>query len=245
MCRLRNLGVRRGEDRWLVRGLDVQIPRARLMAIVGPSGVGKSSLLKILAGSLPPGEGTVEYFGQSLSQRDSSGPAASDEVHPSRPDDFHARIGMVFQNFLLSENLPVLTNVMCGRLSRYAWYQTFFGFPGSDYADAQRFLDEMELNQYAYARVRDISGGEQQRVAIARALCQEPDIYLADEPVAHLDWPLARRVMLRLRRETTEHGRTVVAVMHDPALVEEFADIVLTISRDDPSAWTWKETSRP
>ncbi|PTY05392.1 hypothetical protein DB346_02165 [Verrucomicrobia bacterium LW23] len=235
ICELQGLGVRRGEGRWLVRGLNVRLARGRMVAVVGPSGAGKSSLLSVMTGALQPAEGRVLYC------HGHEGASGSGCAGPSiPPGDFHQRMGIVFQNFLLSENLPVLTNVMCGRLGRHTWWRTFFGFPRADMNDAMRFLCEMELGRHAWSRVRDVSGGEQQRVAIARALCREPDIYLADEPVAHLDWPLARRVMARLRREATEHGRTVVAVMHDPALVEEFADDVLEMNRDDAAGWTWR-----
>jgi len=213
----RGLGLQRG-GAWLFRDLDLMLPRGRFIAVTGPSGAGKSSLLACLGGTLDPTEGEIRYA------------CANGCSH--RVADFQPRVGRVFQNLMLSENSSLLTNVLCGRLGRHAWWRTLFGFPAGDREDAARWLQELGLARYVHRRVADVSGGEQQRTAVARALQQEPEIVLADEPVSSLDAPLADRVIDLLRHQTRDRGCTVVCVLHDERLVARAADLVIRFLRE-------------
>lgn len=228
--RLHGLGLRRG-DRWMVRGLTAEIPRGSFVAVVGPSGVGKSSLLAALAGELAPAEGAIEVNGRNGTAR---APAAC-----------RAELGVVFQDHRLVPTSSVLANVLCGRLGRYPWWRTVFGFARSDRHAAAVWIDELGLTHRRDRWVAEISGGERQRTALARALLQEPELYLADEPVASLDAYLAGRILGLLRQEATRHGRTVFCVLHDAAQVRRFADLVLSLDPAKPEGWRLRRNGAP
>jgi phosphonate transport system ATP-binding protein len=224
-----DLGVRRAE-RWLFRGLTLCVPRGAFVAIVGPSGAGKSTLLACLAGALTPDEGTIRL-------RDRAG-------RLDAPQDCRPRIGCVFQRFLLVENSTVLANVLCGRLGRHPWWRTLFRAPRTEREAAFAIVADLGLAAHTHRWVAEVSGGEQQRTAIARALFQEPELYLADEPVSNLDTYLTGRVLGRLRQEAAHHGRTVFCVLHDPDLVDRFADLVVSIDPTDPHGWRVRPARR-
>ncbi len=219
---LSSIGLRRG-DRWLFRNLSWSIPRGRVIAVVGSSGAGKSSLLACLAGLLTPTEGSLSY--------------RCSRNQPHQPQDYQPRIGIVFQHFALSLNSTLLRNVMCGRLARYPWWRTLTGFPRHDREEAWRMLHDLGLGSYAHRCAGQVSGGEQQRTALLRALFQEPEIILADEPVSQLDTYLAGRVLGLLRQQAQERQCTVICVLHDPSLVERFADYALSLNPQDPTGW--------
>lgn len=227
--RVSELGVRRA-DRWLFRGLNLTVPRGAFVAIVGPSGAGKSTLLACLAGALAPDEGEIR-----LCSRDGV-------LAP--PQQCRPRIGCVFQRFLLVENSTVLANVLCGRLGRLPWWRTLFRAPRAEREAAFAIAADLGLAPHTHRWVAELSGGEQQRTAIARALFQEPEIYLADEPVSNLDTYLTGRVLGRLRQEASQHGRTVFCVLHDPELVDRFADLVVSIDPTDPYGWRVRPARR-
>jgi phosphonate transport system ATP-binding protein len=219
---LRNVGVCRN-GKWLFRNLDLEIPAGKFVAVVGPSGVGKSSLLSCLGGLATPTEGEILYRCQKGC------------LH--RPDAFQRRIGFVFQNLLLIENSSLLKNVLCGRLGRYPWWRTLLSFPRAEREEAYRLLYDLGLSSYVHRWVSEVSGGEQQRTAIARALFQEPELILADEPVSNLDAYLSGRVLGMLKRHAQEHQRTVLCVLHNAELVERFADQILSLDPHDPAGW--------
>jgi len=223
------LGVRRAE-RWLFRDLTLTVPRGAFVAVVGPSGAGKSTLLACLAGALAPGEGEIRL-------RERSGRLVA-------PEHCRPRIGCVFQRLLLVENSSVLANVLCGRLGRHRWWQTLFGAPRAEREAAFAIAADLGLAPHTHRWVAELSGGEQQRTAIARALFQEPDLYLADEPISNLDTYLTGRVLGRLRQEAAQQGRTVFCVLHDPTLVDRFADLVVSIDPNDPHGWRVRPVRR-
>src|SRR5690606_783185 len=187
----------------------------------------KSSLLTCLAGMLSPTAGDVEYR------------CLQNCCH--RPADFQKKIGIVFQSYMLTPNHTVLSNVLCGRLGRYPWWKTLFSFPGSDKTEAAHILHDLGLGRCIRRWVAEISGGEQQRTAIARALFQQPELFLADEPVSNLDVYLTGRVLGMLRQEASVNRRTVLCVLHNPALVERFADMVLSLDPGNPTGWRLRE----
>ena len=149
--------------------------------------------------------------------------------------------GIIFQNLLLSENSSVLRNVLCGRLGRYPWWRTLFRFPRRDKEAAALVLADLGLGPHLHRRAADTSGGEQQRAAVARALFQEPELLLADEPVSNLDAHLCGRVLGILRQEAHQNRRTVFCVLHDPALLERFAEYALSLDPMNPEKWRIRE----
>jgi phosphonate transport system ATP-binding protein len=226
---LRGMSLSRG-GRWLFRDLDLELMRGKLIAVTGPSGAGKSSLLACLAGMLPPTEGTVEY-----------------RCHPQcvhSPQQFQSRIGIVFQNLMLAPRSSLLSNVLCGRLGRYPWWRTAVAFPRKDREDAYELMARLGIAQYVYRPAAGVSGGEQQRAAVARALFQQPEVFLADEPVSNLDADNTEMVLSLLRQQAHQQGRTVICVLHDEGLVERFADYELRLGEATPRGWSMREVRR-
>ena len=223
-----SLGLRRN-GKWLIRNLSMEVDFASSVAIVGPSGVGKTSFLQCLSGDLEPTEGGLYY-------------RLADGIRKS-PHEIRPRLGFVFQNLNLIENVSVLDNVLAGRLSRYSSLRTLLGFPRSDKQDAFAILHELGIGECIHDWVAEISGGEKQRVCIARALFQDPSIILADEPVSQLDSRSTEHILARFRQEAKHRKKTVLCVLHDPDLVDHVADFVLTFNPENPANWTFREIS--
>lgn len=212
--RLRNLRLDRGSLR-LLDGLSLDLEAGSVLAVVGPSGAGKSSLLACLAGLLPAASGEVSYR--------SAGGAAAD------PHGMRGRLGFVFQDLRLVPTASLIDNVLAGRLGRQPFWRTLTGLPRAGEAQAMALLEALGIETLAARWACEVSGGEQQRAALARALFMEPAVILADEPVSALDVDGAVRALTVLRAEAKRLGAAVVCVLHDPPLVEQFADIALTI----------------
>lgn len=215
------IGFRQGE-RWLFRDLDLKLYAGDFLALVGPSGVGKSTLLSCLCGMLEPTEGRIEV-----------------QLSPSSscpPGKLRRHFGIIYQELQLTENADLLTNVLCGRLARFNCLRTLFGFPSKLQAEAYGLLCELGVGRNPHKWVRHMSGGEKQRVAIARALFQQPELYFADEPVSSLDAYYAGRVLGLLRQEADEKAKAVVCVLHQAEHIQRFADIALSLNPNDPTA---------
>ncbi len=210
---LRSLALTRG-DKLLFKEMFWQLPRGKFLAVTGASGAGKSSLLACLSGIIEQTEGDFKL-------------SVNDEKS----------IGVIFQSYRLTANLSVLTNVLCGKLGAYKWWQTLISFAESDRQKAFAILQELGLEKLLHREVRRISGGEQQRTAVARILLQNPEIILADEPTSNLDADLAKRVLSLLRRKCEQEDCTVIAVLHDAQMVKDFADYELKIGAEYENGW--------
>jgi ABC-type phosphate/phosphonate transport system ATPase subunit len=215
---LHGAGVRRGE-RWLFRHLDLTLSAGKLVAITGPSGTGKSSLLAALGGALELSDGRIEHT-----------PA---NVAPA----------WVFQDLRLVPRATLLSNVLMARLGRHRWWRTLWSFPPEERRAALTLLDELEIRPFALRLAHETSGGEQQRAAVARALFAEAPLLLADEPVANLNESLAERVLDRLRREARERHALVLCVLHHEEQVRQFADAALRLDPGFKHGWRWEDLS--
>jgi ABC-type lipoprotein export system ATPase subunit len=190
-------------------GIDLDVPEKGMVAIVGASGSGKSSLLHILGAMDRPSSGQVRVAGQDLN--------ALPEAGLTR---FRRQtVGFVFQAFNLIPNLTALENVMLP--------MEFSGVPSAERRDrASARLDRVGLGKRLGHRPRELSGGEQQRVAIARALANDPPLVLADEPTGNLDSKTGQLIYELLKEIARE--RTVVVVTHAEVLAQ-MADRVVHI----------------
>ena len=200
------------------------------MAVVGPSGVGKSSLLHCLAGELEPQEGTVRYLYPKGVEKTSR--------------QMRGHIGFIFQDLNLTHRASVLDNVLCGRLYQHSFLRTLWGFPSTSRQEAFDYLNAVGVGDYVHTSVGEISGGERQRAAIARTLFQEPFVVLADEPVSQLD-PERKKSILRLLTENiVACGKTLFCVFHDRELAEQFAHLIVDWDEEQPTQWRVKEVNR-
>mgnify|MGYP005851695587 CR=1 FL=1 len=222
VLRAQNLGFKRGE-RWIFRKLDLELRAGQFLALVGPSGVGKSTLLSCLCGFRQPSEGSVSIHLPGESN--------------TAPEALRRHLGIVFQDLQLTANADLLTNVLCGRLARFSWLRTLFGFPPDQRSEAYELLHELGVARDPHKWVSQMSGGEQQRVAIARALFQNPRLYFADEPVSSLDSYYAGRVLGLFRQETEQPKKAAVCVLHNAEHIQRFADLALSLNPNDPAAY--------
>ncbi len=190
------------------------------LAIIGLSGSGKSTLLRCINRLIEPTEGTITWNGEDITK------ASQEDLRRIR-----RRIGMVFQHFNLIHRSKVITNVLGGRLGYTNPALSLVNkFSADDVDKALRQLDRVGLREKAYQRADALSGGQQQRVGVARALMQDPEMILADEPVASLDPVLAHSIMQYLELINKADGVMVLCSLHFLDLVHRYADRVVALN---------------
>ena len=203
-----------------LHNVSATIPPGQFVAIIGPSGAGKTTMLHCLSRTLTVTAGSVRFGTCDLAS-----------LQGERLRQHRARVGMIYQQFNLVKRLHVCDNVLVGRLphlSGMAWWLALGRyFPAAQRDIALRCLEHVGLLNRAWQRTDTLSGGEQQRVAIAKVLAQQPQVILADEPVASLDLMNGALVMDTLRRITSETGLTVIATLHHVEYARRYADRVL------------------
>lgn len=187
-----------GEARIAVlRGVDLDVAPGELCAVMGPSGVGKSTLLHLVAGLDEPDDGTVEVLGTRLTGLD-------DRARTLIRRD---KIGIVYQFFNLVSNLTALENVLL---------PFYIAEVPPDRAAAERALERVGMGQRAQHLPAQLSGGEMQLVSIARALVRKPALLLADEPTGNVNVATGRRILTLLREVLKETGSSLLMVTHNP-----------------------------
>lgn len=217
MIEFRDLEVTYPNGLKALKGIDLEIPKGQFVVIVGLSGAGKSTLIRTVNHLVPPSRGEVVIDGRPI------GRASGSELRQQR-----AKIGMIFQTFNLVKRSSVLRNVLAGRLGHVSPIRGLFGlFSKEDMALAHDSLRRVGIPEKAYARADALSGGQQQRVGIARALAQQPEVMLADEPVASLDPPTSHAVMSDLKRISREDGITTLVNLHFIDMARDYADRIV------------------
>jgi phosphonate transport system ATP-binding protein len=201
----------------VLKGIDLDFEERGLTAIIGSSGTGKSTLVRIINRLVDPTEGSILFKGQELSRVEGR------ELREAR-----RRIGMVFQEYNLVERLSVMENLLTGRLGYVgaldAWLRRF---PAEDVAHAFELLNVIGLAGFANQRADSLSGGQRQRVGIARALMQRPEILLADEPTSSLDPKTSVEIMELLKFQGVDRNIPVLVNIHDVDLARRFADRIV------------------
>jgi phosphonate transport system ATP-binding protein len=201
-----------------LRGVSLAVRRGEFVAVLGPSGAGKTTLFRCLTGLTAPDAGEVSLDGRELTRLRGRG------LRTARRD-----VALIFQQFNLVRRLSALQNVLGGRLAvTPTWRVLLRRFTYADRQLALRGLDTVGLLDKAYTRADQLSGGQQQRVAIARALAQNARVILADEPVASLD-PEAAATVLDSLRAAAAGGVAVVASLHQVHLARAYADRIIAL----------------
>jgi phosphonate transport system ATP-binding protein len=190
------------------------IPPGSFVGVIGRSGAGKSTMLRMINRLAQPTSGRILFEGQDVTA-----------LRGKELRQWRARSAMIFQQFNLVGRLDVLTNVLMGRLAEIpAWRSLAQLWPEQDRALAMSALEQFDIASLAAQRADQLSGGQQQRVAIARALVQQPDIILADEPIASLDPRNTKVVMDALLRINKHFGITVLCNLHSLDLARTYCD---------------------
>lgn len=195
------------------------IKQGEFVAIIGLSGAGKSTLIRTINRMHDISGGTLIVNDVDVST-----------LKGKALRRFRRKIGMIFQSFNLVTRTTVLKNVLAAKVPDLPLWRTVLGvFPKKDCLEALEALDKVGILDKAYSRVDQLSGGQQQRVALARTLAQNPQIILADEPVASLDPVTAKQVMSDFKRINQELNISILINIHHVELALQYADRVIGI----------------
>ncbi|MEN8199146.1 MAG: phosphonate ABC transporter ATP-binding protein [Thermodesulfobacteriota bacterium] len=219
--RVENLSKEYVAGQPILKDISFDVQGKSSVAIIGPSGTGKSTLIRCINKLIPPTSGSVYVSGENISQLQGS------ELRRAR-----RKIGMVFQEFNLVERLSVMENVLSGRLGYVApWRAWLRKYPQEDISRAFELLDSIGLADFAQQRADSLSGGQRQRVGIARAVMQEPHVLLADEPTSALDPKTSVELMELLLQLSEARGIPLLINIHDVDLAKRFTDRVIGLSK--------------
>jgi phosphonate transport system ATP-binding protein len=208
---------RRFGSKTAVEDVSFQIEPGSFVGIIGRSGAGKSTLLRLINRLIEPDQGRILFDGREVTT-----------LRRQELRKWRAQTAMIFQQFNLVGRLDVLTNVLMGRLAAVPHWRSLLNYwNDDDKAIAISALEQFDIGSLAAQRADQLSGGQQQRVAIARALVQEPEIVLADEPIASLDPRNTRIVMDALLRINRHFGITVICNLHSLETARGYCDRLL------------------
>ena len=206
-------------ERVALQQVSLTIEPGERVALIGPSGGGKTTLLRLLGGALSPSEGAVLADGQAL-----------DGLTPRAIREHRSAMSLIAQGGGLVPQLTVHRNVTAGRLARWPWYKTLASMVWSmDKADTRDLLESVGLGDRQWDRTSTLSGGQQQRVAIARALAGHPQVILADEPTAGLDRSTASEIVELLLTRTGDDRLTFLVSTHWVSMARTRFDRLLGI----------------
>jgi phosphonate transport system ATP-binding protein len=202
-----------GGKNFALKDVNLEIKQGEFIAIIGLSGAGKSTFLRAINATNPPGTGSLQVLDLEVNK-----------ISGRKLVNLRKQIGFIFQQFNLVKNLSVLQNVLVGRIAYAPLWRSLLGFfSEEDKAIAKRAIDSVGLDGRYHDKARNLSGGQQQRVAIARALVQQPKIILADEPMASLDPKLSEVIIEMLEKINKEQNITVIVNIHVLSLAKKYA----------------------
>lgn len=201
---LSGVGLTHANGQVALSGIDLQVASGERVAIIGPSGAGKTSLLRLLASNLQPSAGQVSLLEQQPWQ-----------LGPRQRQQLRARIGLIHQAPPLPPRQRVVTAVLAGKLGQWPLAKSLLNLLHPlDMPGAQAALARLDLADKLFERCDQLSGGQLQRVSIARVLYQAPELILADEPVSAMDPVLAGHTLSVLNEEASRRGMTLLASLH-------------------------------
>jgi phosphonate transport system ATP-binding protein len=200
-----------------LKNVSFKVKAGEFLGVIGLSGSGKSTLLRCINRLVEPTSGTIRWNAQDITA-----------ANQSDLREIRRGIGMIFQHFNLVRRSSVMTNVLSGRLGYTPpTWSLLNRFSKDDKARAMQVLERVGIPDKAFNRADALSGGQQQRVGIARALMQNPNIILADEPVASLDPVLAHSILGTLESLNQEDGITILCSLHFLDLVQRYSTKVI------------------
>lgn len=219
MLKIENLTKVYDNDVVALNNLSFEVPDGQFLVIIGLSGSGKSTLLRCINRLVEPTSGRIVWNGVDVTA------AGDDELREIR-----RQVGMIFQHFNLVKRSKVIINVLAGRLGyTNPAFSLVNHFSRADHQMALERLERVGIREKADNRADALSGGQQQRVGIARALMQNPQLMLADEPVASLDPATSHSVMRYLEILNKEDGITILCSLHFLSLARAYADRIIAL----------------
>lgn len=219
MIKINNLHKSFGDNK-VLNGVDFDIKAGEFVVVLGPSGAGKSTLLRCINRLTDPTSGEILVNGEDVAK-----------VQGKHLLKLRREVGMIFQHHNLTKRLSVLKNVLMGRMAELPlWSCALQLFPAADVELAKRCLEQVGLEAKINERADSLSGGQQQRVGIARALAQQPNLILADEPVASLDPQSSRKVLSYIRNSCQQENIAVLCNLHQIDYAMEFAERIVGLS---------------
>jgi len=217
MLEIKNLTKVYSDGTVALKDVSFTVHEGDFLIIIGLSGSGKSTLLRCINRLIDPTEGEILWDGINLAELE------GEDLRKAR-----RKIGMVFQHFNLVKRSTVMTNVLSGRLGYTpTWRSLLNRFGKRDIQKAWSNLDRLGIADQAHKRADELSGGQQQRVGVARALMQEPEMILADEPVASLDPVLAHSILQYLENLNKDDEMTIICSLHYLDLVQRYSSRVV------------------
>jgi len=193
-----------GRHQLALNGVDLSVQRGEKVALIGPSGAGKTTLFRILNLTLRPSSGQVWINGHEV-----------ENLHGRRLREARRKIGTVYQQHNLVPRLKVIHNVLSGQLGRWSTVRSLASLVRPVDIDlAYRALKQVGIEEKIFTRTDQLSGGQQQRVAIARVLVQEPEVILADEPVSSVDPSLASAIVKLMLQVSEQMDKTLLVNLH-------------------------------
>lgn len=217
MLEIRNLTKVYDDGTVAIKDVSFSVPEGDFLVVIGLSGSGKSTLLRCINRLIDPTEGEIIWNGVDISK------IKGEDLRKTR-----RKIGMVFQHFNLVRRSSVMNNVLAGRLGYTSSWKTVLGqFSKADREKAWTALKRLGIEDQAFKRADELSGGQQQRVGVARALMQDPEMILADEPVASLDPVLAHSILQYLEMLNREDKITIICSLHYLDLVQRYSTRVI------------------
>ena len=219
MIEFKNVSKRYPNGFEALKNINLTIEQGEFVAIIGLSGAGKSTLIRTINRMHDITSGSLTVDGTDVMS-----------LHGKSLRSFRRRIGMIFQSFNLITRTTVIKNVLTAFVPDLPWWRAAFGvFTKEEKMKALEALDKVGILDKAFVRADQLSGGQQQRVALARTLAQNPQIILADEPVAALDPVTAKQVMDDFKRINKDMNISVPINIHHVELALQYADRVVGI----------------
>lgn len=204
------------DNKIIIQGIDLEIPKNKISVIIGANGCGKSTLLKTVAKLIKPSEGDVTLDGKAINK------------YP--PKQLARILGILPQSPVVPEGITVADLVGRGRFPHQS---LFSGWSKKDYEAVEEAMEFMNITEFANYDIDELSGGQRQRVWIAMALAQQTDILLLDEPTTFLDITYQVEILDLLTSLNRKYGTTIVMVLHDINLSARYADYIFALHKGE------------